>query len=60
MKCYSGTDTSSTVDIHGLLETRGKTRCIELVSVYWLFVQTYYERRDTADVIPKLWINCNY
>ena len=40
---YCGTDTSSTVDIHWLLETRGETRCPGCVSVYWLFFQTYHE-----------------
>ena len=28
MQCNCGTDTSSTMDIHGLLETRGETRCM--------------------------------
>ena len=32
MQCYCGTDTSSTMDIHWLLETRGETRCLAWVS----------------------------
>ena len=27
MQCYCGTDTSSTMDIHGLLETKYETTC---------------------------------
>ena len=57
MQCYCGTDNSSMVDIHGLLETRGETRCLEGVSVYWLFILTYHERRDTANAIWKLWMD---
>ena len=54
MQCYCGTDTTSMVDIHGLLETRGEARCHGGVSYYWLFAQAHHERRDTASVIWKL------
>ena len=30
------------------------------VSVYWLFIQTFHERRDTANVIRKLGIYWDY
>ena len=60
MQCYCGTETNSTVDKHGLQETRGETGCLGGVGVYWLFIQTYHARRDTANVIRKLWIYCNY
>ena len=43
MRCYGGTDTSTTVDIRGSLKTRGETRCLGGVSVYWLFIKTYHK-----------------
>ena len=43
MQCYCGDDTSSMVDIYGLLETRGETRFLGGVCVYWLFIKTYNE-----------------
>ena len=55
MQCYRGTDTSSTMDIHEALETRGETRCLdrdESVSTGCLSKPTM-NARDTANVIPK-------
>ena len=43
MKCYCFTGNSYTLAIHGLRESRGETRCLGWVSVYWLFVKTYHE-----------------
>ena len=48
MQCYCGTDTSSTMDMQGLLETKCETTCLEWVSVYWLLFKTYHEcQRDS-------------
>ena len=43
MQCFYGTQTSSTVDIYGILEARGETRCLGGVGVYWFFIQTDHE-----------------
>ena len=43
MQRNCGADTSSTVDINRILETRGETRCLRGVGVYWLFIQTYHD-----------------
>ena len=39
MHCHCRTDTSNTLNIHGLLETIGKTRCLGGFSVYCLTIQ---------------------
>ena len=49
MRCYGGTDTSTTVDILGSLETRGE----ESVSTGCLSKPTI-KARGTANVIRKL------
>ena len=54
MQCYCGTDTSSTIDIHGLLETKGETRCLERVSVYWLLLQAYHECPRHSQHLTKM------
>ena len=56
MQCYCSSDTSFTMDIHGLLETRGETRCWdESVSTVCLSKPTMNMiARDTANVIQEL------
>ena len=50
MQCYFGTDTSSTVDIYGLMEARGETRRLGGVSVYWSFYKPTINARDQARI----------
>ena len=58
---YCSTDTSSTMDIHGLLETRGETRCLGWVSVYLLFIKSYHQcPRHSLRHVHELKIYCNY
>ena len=51
MQCYCGTDTSSTVDIHGLLDTRGDTDALEESVSTGCLSKPTMNARDTANVI---------
>ena len=54
MQCNCGTDTSTTVDIHGSLEMRGKPDAWEESVSTGRLSKPTINACDTADVIRKL------
>ena len=57
--CHCRTDTSSTVDIHGPLETIGKTACLGGFSVFSLTIRTCRECSWHGERHTEI-ISCNY
>ena len=57
--CHCRTDTSTTLNIHGPLETIGKTRCLGGFSVYCLTVWTCHECPWHVERHMEI-VSCNY